>query len=263
MLSKATYSKAFSLIELSVVITIIAILISSFLATMSAEKKLERTTQTYNKINIIYDRIKIFIAQEGRLPCPADPELLESNYGIENCNTSQQIMCSVLSCNNHANTDIYQGSIPIKTLGLDDEFIYDEFGYQFSYIAPVRDSETLDNIFSSWGNNEEEDAIELKNIVDDSTTKKSSLIIISHGENGNGAFYKGVIIDSNINYINDKELKNTSCANCDKSNSDSIRKPNTDFYYGSKTEKFDDIVFSKSKDDLIDLVKSPIKVLMP
>lgn len=261
MLSKAKYSKAFSLIELSVVITVIAIVISSFLATMSAEKKLERTTQTYNKIIIIYDRIKLFIAQEGRLPCPADPELLD---GIEDCTTSKQTMCSETDCtHNTTTTGIYQGSIPVKTLGLDDEFIYDEFGYQFSYIVPVRDSNTLDNIFSSWGNNDEKDAIELKNIVNDSKKKESSLIIISHGENGNGAFYKGVIIDSNIKYTNNKELKNTSCANCDASNSNSIIKPDTDFYYGSKTEEFDDIVFSKSKDDLIDLVKNPIKVLMP
>ena len=81
------HKKAFSLIELSVVLTVISIVITSFLNLISIEKELERTTETYKAIDSIYHKIKIFIIKEKRLPCPANPKLTSANeyYGSEDC----------------------------------------------------------------------------------------------------------------------------------------------------------------------------------
>jgi type II secretory pathway pseudopilin PulG len=243
--------KAFSLIELSVILTIIAIIISSLLTIILAEEELERTTRTYEKMEITYDKIKLFIAQQGRLPCPSDPALLtdDTEYGAENC--EDIFMCDDNNCNS---VIIYQGSIPVETLGLEDDFIYDEFGYKFSYIVAIRDTIYGNNIFSSWGINNNNNEIELTNI-NNGFAKPSSLLIISHGENGNGAFYKNKI--QILETENEEEISNSS--------HDGVVtiKPDNDFYYGAKTENFDDIVFFKSKEELIDLVKNPIEITIP
>jgi prepilin-type N-terminal cleavage/methylation domain-containing protein len=250
------HKKAFSLIELSVVLTVMSIVITSFLTLISAEKELERTTEVYDRMDSIYHKIKISIIKEKRLPCPADPELTSGDvgYGLEDCNNP--LMCENNNC---SNATILQGSIPTNTLGLSEEMMYDSFGYQFSYVVSVDDSspisEKIDsNIFSNWGDNESEDKINLTNIQDENTDEQYSLLIISHGENGSGAFYKGEIVNKETENL--KEISNSSHDDIIKST-----KPDNIFYYGKKTNTFDDIIFFKLKNEMIDLVKKATKSL--
>jgi len=225
---------AFSLIELSVILTLIAIVITSLITIRTSEKKLQRTIGTYEKTETIYDAIKLFIADYERMPCPSEPSIPSSDpdYGSEACTTTT--ICSN-PCT-EGNGSIYQGSIPTETLGLNEEFIYDEFGYKLSYIVTVDDT-TYDNFSYDY------DAITLTNYNDTTIEKTVSLLIISHGENGNGAFYKTKIPKTPSDT---SELKNSPI----NSQGTSIT---SDFFYGKKTNEFDDIIFSKTKAELINI----------
>ena len=155
---------------------------------------------------------------------------------------------------------ILQGSIPTKALGLSEEMMYDSFGYQFSYVVSVDDSSSIkiidNNIFSNWEDDDYSDKINLTNIQDE-TEAKYSLLIISHGENGNGAFYKGKIVKK-LENSEEEGISNEISNSYDDEDSE---KPNNEFYYGKKTSTFDDIVFFKIKKEMIDLVKKPTKAL--
>ena len=105
----------FSLVELAIVLVIVALLTSGLLLGISAQRNAAENIDAQRQMETIREALTGFALTRGRLPCPAQPGLAntDANAGIENC--AQQ-----------------HGVLPWVTLGLPET---DPWGNRFTYFA--------------------------------------------------------------------------------------------------------------------------------
>ncbi len=164
--------QGFSLLELSVVLTIIAIVIAGGLTLGSAKTQQTRISTTYEEMKEIANAISVFVAQNNRMPCPADTVLpATATYGRESATICTQ-----------ANAVVH-GDVPFYALGLPDEYGSDAWGHRYRY--SVMDDTT--GAFSSSY------ATSVMVVNDESGTAIGSgtdmvYVLASAGKSGKGAF---------------------------------------------------------------------------
>lgn len=127
--------KAYSLLELSIVIVIISILISGVMTTAVGNINYAKTKVTKDRIQVLYKALGNFVATNGRLPCPAGLTVLKTNatYGTSigaagTCSGSGVYTST-------ANTNLVYGMVPVATLGLSKEMGEDGFEDKISYVV--------------------------------------------------------------------------------------------------------------------------------
>lgn len=274
--------KAFSLIELSVLITILAILLAGTLASKASSEKNRKVRVTEEKMAKIYQAMGIYLARNEVLPCPAAINLKEdnANYGVApaTCNSAPASGSGYWQSSFY--DFLYSGMIPTTTLGLPIEYSYDGFGGKFSYtvingftvagqfglniastsggggtystyidgIVPSYVSSRI-NLYERMLNNDE------STIDNIQSTNDVMFVIISHGANKEGAWNRNMTSQNPVS-SSDEEKWNSVYANIDTTagkadffNSDSafrhyIRASNVD-------SGFDDIVFGKTRDQMV------------
>lgn len=149
----------FSLIELAIIMVIVGLLVASSLSTFDAYQKRTALNSTLEKRNNIEIALGRFVAENGRLPCPANPALAitEAASGIENCRPQNLAYptLSAVSCIGHCRIEgarhgftgengvpevpgtqgdrILRGVVPYKTLGLALWEAYDGWGTMMTY----------------------------------------------------------------------------------------------------------------------------------
>ncbi|MGV0974422.1 MAG: type II secretion system protein [Azonexus sp.] len=108
-------NNGFSLVELAIVLVIVALLTSGLLLGISAQRNAAENIDAQRQLESIRDALTGFALTRGRLPCPAPPNLAntDANAGLENC--AQQ-----------------HGVLPWVTLGLPET---DPWGNRFTYYA--------------------------------------------------------------------------------------------------------------------------------
>ena len=140
MTAKNNKKTAFSLIELSIVIMIIAIIISGAATISETSIKKAKKANTINKLEQIKEAINIYAYINKKLPCPASFHAIEtdSDYAKSVGDDGNCIVDSgsIISSQSGANEMVY-GALPAKTLGLSSELAKDDFGNKFSYIVAV------------------------------------------------------------------------------------------------------------------------------
>ncbi len=133
-----TEKKAFSLLELSIAITIIAVLISAVISSSKPAIEAHQTRITHERIKEIYQAMGNYLATNKRLPCPASIRLAKSNanYGTE-------VACGANPTESPNGTGIWQcvwsnniiyGMVPVTTLGLPKNMAEDGFGNKLAYV---------------------------------------------------------------------------------------------------------------------------------
>ncbi len=129
--------KAYSLLELSIVITIISILITGAMSTATSTINSSKNKVTRQKLGIIYKAIGSFVSANGRLPCPANITLLKSNasYGQEVAGCSSMISNANGIFVSAASSNLIYGMVPVAALGLSNNFGEDEFETKISYVV--------------------------------------------------------------------------------------------------------------------------------
>lgn len=139
MRSTINYSKCgFTLIEMSVVLLIIGLLVAPAIGVYDIYRTNQRIEQTDFSMQRSSDAIGGFLAAYGRYPCPASTTDVSGsiNYGYENCAGGAGIT-TVDSLNNttltSANNDILIGSIPFRTLNLQESETHDGYGNRLTY----------------------------------------------------------------------------------------------------------------------------------
>ena len=199
--------KAFTLLELSIVVLVSSILISgafgvSIISINNAKIKITKERQKE-----VYEAMGRYLAANGRIPCPASMLLskTDSNYGVE-------VSCSSLPASSSGvwqssgSDNVYYGMIPSKTLGLKSEMAEDAFGSKFAYVMikgygiaadfgtaanTTVDISTIANrtnkisVYENFINNTTE-AIEVTH--SEASVPKAIFVIISYGANKSGAF---------------------------------------------------------------------------
>ena len=130
--------KAFSLVELSIVLAIMGVVITSGLlvGTIIIESTALKDSQA--RIDEVDNSVRAFVQAQGYLPCPASLEipLGDAGFGTEErsgtfCDNSVD---GVYRSTANANANIiYTGTIPTRALGLPDKMMADAYGNRFLY----------------------------------------------------------------------------------------------------------------------------------
>jgi prepilin-type N-terminal cleavage/methylation domain-containing protein len=202
--------RGFTLLELAVVLTIIAIVIG-----MSANMGISviataRLAATQNKMAAIDKAMMAYRTANDRIPCPADLTLAsgKANYGMEAANPG---VCGggTPAANFFATTGVAEGAVPTATLSMPGDFMYDGWGNHFRYAVDV--SMTIAGAFPDAPLNYVScSPIRVNDSFGNSRTTTAIYALISHGANGHGAYSSsGAVVSANSDYAD--ELTNCHC----------------------------------------------------
>lgn len=184
--------RAFSLIELSIIVAVIGIITFPMVEYVSALDRLNSYKETRVKIRTISDALTIYYQSNNEsLPVPANP-----NLSLNDPN-AYKISSSPLTVNAEGG-DLYYGAIPVHDLGLSSEYLLDGFGNKFSYYI-------TQNLTNTGGNR---GTIRVKNFdLNGSENDSAGYVIVSHGHDGDGAFNRNGQQNS-YDSASNNELKN-------------------------------------------------------
>ena len=140
----------FTLLELSIVIVIIALVAGMGLAAVTAGTGWIESTRrgsTNNKLNVIENALMAYRTTYGRLPCPADASLLatNANYGVEAANMGSCTGGTPAATFSDATHGVVEGAVPFKRLNLPESFMYDGWDRKFAYAVsqPVTGTQAM------------------------------------------------------------------------------------------------------------------------
>lgn len=213
-----THHSGFTLIELSMVLIIISLLMGNLLPLVTNEKSLNSNLITQEKLKYIDQAITNYFAEYGAIPCPADATLAnsDSNFGISAKDYSNST-CLGTTSRWYSNTRFRHmelGAIPTKTLNINDDYAFDEWGRRITYliINPCSNSQILtlagyggigtnieynndknfsDNINCGVDYLPTKTAFNIQNTTNHTNiNSKAIIILLSHGKNGHGAYPK-------------------------------------------------------------------------
>lgn len=259
--SGTSNERGFSLIELSVVISVAATVAVGFLSWTqpASTTNAAKTIETKERIERIATAIEAFRVQQKRLPCPADPLMredntrasgtndYENNFGIEDLDTKDEAINGITTFGVDCPDNV--GTVPVNSLELESEYMEDAWGGRFVYhvsnnlcgsdagtaIVSVNESRLR-------GCTEIDYASRVGNItVNDTTrdlTNTAAYVILSHGANGYGAFLPSGV-QKPFTAASDNEKHNIA-ASPDNTNVNSYIKADT-------SPTFDDIIFFKTR----------------
>jgi len=240
---KKNHKKAFSLIELSIVLLISAILMTGALSVSVHAVNNAKIRETKDRVNKIYIAIGQYLLVNKKLPCPAEIKDSKSNdadYGIAAAGDGL--------CTDGTGTSAYTsgikayGMVPVQTLGLPLEMAEDAFGNKFAYI--VDKVMTVASTFASTDS--ALTVVEKPASTEVNSVTNAAFFIISYGPNQFGA----IGADSNV--------QNPTSADADEI-ANSIVNPveanappygtfgNKIIYSSGNSEQFDDIIFYKTR----------------
>jgi prepilin-type N-terminal cleavage/methylation domain-containing protein len=203
----------FTLLELSIVLVIIALVTGMAMQSGISVVETARLTSSQNKMKAIEDALMRYRTAIDRLPCPADLTITSGNvnYGVEAANPgtctggTPAADFSAAAANGETAAE---GALPAVSLGLSPEFMYDGWGNQFRYAVDV--GMTASNAFANWGLSYTCGPITVNDAFGNPRTTNSIYAVVSHGANGHGAYTRnGVTV--NAGSVNTNELTNCHC----------------------------------------------------
>ncbi|MFT4717997.1 MAG: prepilin-type N-terminal cleavage/methylation domain-containing protein, partial [Rickettsiales bacterium] len=242
---------------------------------------------TLERTDKIYKAILNYLSENHKLPCPAklNSSYDDADYGNESIGNDVAGECDETSFTGNndslpanyesdaqnlgatSNMKILYGMIPIDVLDLDKQDAQDGYGNKFSYImvkefgvkTPSHTAITGFEYFA--GSNRLRDAAVTPEIIDyinikskqsgatTTLSNKSIMLIISHGENGLGAYIPDSGIQKpTVGAPNDEDRNMYANTNYDRVffvDSDETKTANDEMLF------FDDYVIFKTKDQLL------------
>lgn len=214
---------AFSLMEMAILIVVLTIIMTGSFSFLAIDARQASNTTTYDKLNVIEDALAEYFAVYGRLPCPASPWQSQSNgnFGLEQ---RQDSGGNIDTCISSANTSVmsasldndlqYLGTIPTRTLGLADDYMFDGWGRRFGYAVQrifINNSDT--NTLCVTGDNAAVDHtttdkicfrgqaaggsnLLIKDSYGGNTLSSDAVyVLVSYGQNGYGGFLRSANVD--------------------------------------------------------------------
>lgn len=220
--------KGFTLVEISIVLAILALLIGGMLIPISAQIEQQKITDTQNSIDLVKEALTGYAVANGYLPCPA----ISATNGSEDRTSG--------ACNKRT------GFVPWVALGTPQ---LDSWGHLFRY----RVSPNFSNANQSISLTSSRDITILTrmpgaaNLVALSNCNDIPAVVLSHGKDGFGATNAQGIAQVSPPAQNVDEITNTGGAvaspPCGASN-----------YFVSRTQVSDSSTSGGAFDDIVDWI---------
>jgi type II secretory pathway pseudopilin PulG len=229
---------AYSLLELSIVIIIIATMISGGLSFFTNSTNNAKIQLTRDRLNTVYKALGVYLIKNGFLPCPSLISQIRSSDADYGGTYFGQ--CLGLGGASRDNINLLSGSIPVQLLGLSADFAEDGFGSKFTYVVATNFTN------SNFGSAAENGLITINDRINSGVTQlitnNAIFVIMSSGINKFGAYGKNSSTMNNIPTDPDELLNYT------KADGTSGKV----FYASSdSSDEFDDIVIFKTRDELV------------
>jgi FG-GAP repeat len=198
-------SSGFSLIFVSILLAVASLIFVSFLPGQEAGDNNQKAINNTKKLERVEEAMRSFMASNNRRPCPADGQYAENtaNFGLE---ATTPGTCTGGAPSAPLGPDagtgyIVGGVIPTKTLGLPDDYAYDDFGRRFTYVVDKRATAsssclTLQNAPANNGIG----GLKIENTTGGTVIDNTMYAYIAHGASGYGAFpAQGSTVANRIN----------------------------------------------------------------
>lgn len=175
----------FSLLELSVVLTILAIVVAGGLTLGTAKVQQAAITNTYQEMQDIEKALKVFLAENDRLPCPASITLVRTDplFGREATDCADASPPTGLTRVEYPAASgqfVRIGGVPFYSLEMPDRYLED--ASQNRYLYAVQESAITSLTSTSTGN---------ISVVDDAgtaVTDAAVIVLVSAGASHKGAY---------------------------------------------------------------------------
>ncbi len=230
MILKKIQKKAYSLAELSIVITIVSILISGGLSVLTNSANNAKIQLTKDRMSEIYKAMGTYLLKNKALPCPAPITAIKSStvsttYGVGSCSTTRV-------------AGVYSGMVPVQDLGLPAIYAEDGFGSKISYF--VANAATSTSTTTGFGSASTTGLITINDNISGVTqqaTTDAVFVLMSYGANK----FKAYDVNS---------------ANQNGASTDSYEQINygaTNVFVASATvsDVFDDVLFYKTRNEIV------------
>ncbi len=131
-------ASGFTLLELSIVLTIIAVMLGGAVAMFTAYSAKTTREDTDQRMRIVENALLNYRRANNRIPCPADITLATSvaNFGIEAATAGT--CTGGTPAANFSSGNSVAGGVPTKTLQLPDEYAFDSWGRRIMYAVDKR-----------------------------------------------------------------------------------------------------------------------------
>ena len=215
----------FTLIELSAVLLIISLLVASILTVETQKIRAEKQTELAVKLDAIQKALYEYRLMNDQLPCPGDAtkDFNNSWFGVaadsaaSACHSGTNASARIATTGNN----VFGGIVPVRTLGLSDDYAMDPWGRFFTYY--IDKNTNAANAFSSGttnlgltGNLTVKDESNTTALMLDSNNKSQVMAaIVSHGPSGHGGFIppvSGAKTRFSASNSNPRKLSNCMCS---------------------------------------------------
>ena len=183
-------SAGFTLIELSIVLAIVALLVGSAVSMGSNAIKAAQRVTTQERMAAVKSALESYIKVNGYLPCPVDraqtPRDNPTTFGreIRPCAASGALV-------RVGGNTVDIGAVPVRTLGLPDTYAADAWGNKFTYAASVAletDYTSADAAISIYTGNRSGAYYQVTTNFSGAAGAGAAYVLVSHGPNGRGAY---------------------------------------------------------------------------
>jgi len=248
-MNSAREKQGFTLIELSVVLVVIAIITAMGVSSGVDALEASRRISTESKMDVIESALLAYRKKHGRLPCPADAQLLhtDASYGIEAENMSGTCTGGTPEATYvtlGAPMGVPSGAVPVRTLSLPDSFMYDGWNKKIHY--EVTPTLTIASAFAA-SQLYDSCSITIKDNSDTALTTNAVYALVSYGKNGIGSYGLGGTQYTGANAGDDEDTNIRTTTN-----TPTIRVRNTSGATVGSSGYYDDIVRFKSRYQMMD-----------
>lgn len=198
----------YTLVEMAVVISIVAVITAGSLVLGNLRLGKEKMGSTEERMAILERSLLAYINLNHRLPCPAQGNLTESssNFGKEADNPGSCTGGTIAASFNDGG-QIVGGVLPVVTLGLPADMMYDAWGKRITYAVDKRYTDIRNTTyklplpFLMNGHASSCGGVTIKDNADNTLVNNAVYTLISHGEDGHGAFKRDGtrVNDLNVN----------------------------------------------------------------
>ncbi len=195
-------SSGFSLIELSIVVVIFGLMIGGIMSAMTQTVRQTKQTSLKLKMDAIEQALAAYVKKNSYIPCPADGAYAVTNayFGIAGGTAGGGTCANGATYDGNGNrtadttpptanfvlSNNAGGIVPVRTLGLPDEYAFDPWGGRFSYSVDIRFTAT--SAFTTYSQLDTTGSITVNDNAGNARVTNAIAIVLSHGTNGHGAF---------------------------------------------------------------------------